>query len=145
MAKGTEQERGSYRTPAFENATVGDVMRQGVIGCPPDASLTAVAQMMATQHVHAIVVVDVSAGSALRGVILDMDMVRAAREGVQGRTAQDILGDMPATVAASDSLETAAEAMERDGTAHLIVLDDAHPVGVISSLDVAGAIAWGRA
>lgn len=145
MADGIEQDRGSYRTPAFENATVADVMRHGVIGCPPETSVTEVAQMMATNHVHAIVVVDVSADSALKGVISDMDVVRAAREGVQGRTAQDIVGDTPAGIAASDPLEAAAETMERTGAAHLIVLDDDHPIGVVSSFDVAGTIAWGRA
>jgi hypothetical protein len=36
--------------------------------------------------------------------------------------------------------------MERHGTTHLLVgeSDSAQPVGVLSSLDVAGIVAWGR-
>jgi hypothetical protein len=30
-------------------------------------------------------------------------------------------------------------------SSHLIVTSERHPVGVVSSLDVGGALAWGRA
>jgi hypothetical protein len=35
--------------------------------------------------------------------------------------------------------------MDEHGTAHLIVVDEGRPIGVVSSLDVAGVLAWGRA
>jgi hypothetical protein len=36
--------------------------------------------------------------------------------------------------------------MEQQGTTHLLVGDPEshHPIGVLSSLDVAGIVAWGR-
>jgi CBS domain-containing protein len=35
--------------------------------------------------------------------------------------------------------------MDEHDTAHLIVTSGGQPAGVISSLDIAGALAWGRA
>ena len=47
---------GSYLTPAFEHARVSDAMRPRVLTCDPQTSMVAVAQRMASEHVHAIVV-----------------------------------------------------------------------------------------
>ena len=47
---------GSYLTPSFEHARVADAMRPRVLTCEPGTLLTAVAQQMASEHVHAIVV-----------------------------------------------------------------------------------------
>jgi CBS domain-containing protein len=41
---------------AFETATVGDAMNNGVISCAPETPLRVVARMMATYGVHAIFV-----------------------------------------------------------------------------------------
>ena len=46
----------SYLTPSFEHARVADAMRPRVLTCEPGTLLTAVAQQMASEHVHAIVV-----------------------------------------------------------------------------------------
>jgi CBS domain-containing protein len=35
--------------------------------------------------------------------------------------------------------------MDEHHSSHLIVTSEGHPVGVVSSLDIAGALAWGRA
>ena len=40
--------------PAFEHATVANAMRAGIISCHPDTSLSAIAEMMASYHVHAV-------------------------------------------------------------------------------------------
>ena len=42
--------------PAFEHATVADAMRIGIISCQADTSLRAIAELMASYHVHAVVV-----------------------------------------------------------------------------------------
>ena len=47
---------GSYLTPNFEHARVGDAMRPRVLTCDPQTSMVTVAQRMANEHVHAIVV-----------------------------------------------------------------------------------------
>jgi len=47
---------GSYLMPHFDHATVADAMHPGILSCEPDASLTEVARMMSTRHVHCIVI-----------------------------------------------------------------------------------------
>ena len=72
---------GSYLTPSFEHATVGDAMRPRVLTCDPATPLVTVAQRMAEQ-----------------------------------------------------------------GVTHMLVVDDRNgrPVGVLSTLDIAGILGWGR-
>ncbi len=47
------------------------------------------------------------------------------------------------TIAPSESLDVAAQLMARTGVAHLVVVDpvERRPVGVLSTLDLAGALA----
>jgi CBS domain-containing protein len=142
--------RGSYLLPAFENATVLDVMRPGVMSCAPDASLLTVAQTMATHHVHSVVVTglthdDRGGDHLVWGLISDMDLVRAAESGIEGHTAADAARTEVVTVDPTTLLPEAAALMDEHATAHLLVLSGGRPAGVISSLDLAGALAWGRA
>lgn len=62
------------------------------------------------------------------------------------RTAGDI-ATQPVPVSSEDRLDRAAQLMVEHKVEHLIVFGaaDGRPVGVLSSLDVAGAIAWGEA
>jgi CBS domain-containing protein len=142
--------RGSYLMPAFERATVADVMRPGVMSCAPDAPLITVAQTMATHHVHCVVVAglthdDRGGDHFVWGLISDMDVVRAAEAGVEGHTAADAARTEVVTVEPATLLAEAAALMDEHATAHLIVVAGGRPAGVVSSLDLAGALAWGRA
>jgi CBS domain-containing protein len=47
---------GDFLTPSYEHASVADAMTPGVITCPPDTSMEAVARIMATNRVHAVVI-----------------------------------------------------------------------------------------
>lgn len=141
--------QGSYLTPSFEKATVSDVMRLGVLSCPPDLPVASVARIMATHHVHAVVVDGirrdpVRGEQLVWGVVSDMDLVRAAHAGAESLTAGDIAATEPLTVEPSLALDEAARLMDEHGTAHLVVVDGERPIGVISSLDIAGVVAWGR-
>ena len=133
---------GSYLTPSLEHARVADAMRAGVISCPPDTSMEAVARIMATNHVHAVVV---SAGDAPWGVVTDQDMLEVA-SAAPDRLAGTCATTDPVMVKPSEPLEKAVELMRQHGTTHLLVGDPEshHPIGVLSSLDVAGIVAWGR-
>jgi CBS domain-containing protein len=142
--------RGSYLMPSFDRATVVDVMRPGVMSVAPDAPLVQVAQTMATHHVHCVVVggmtTDDRGGEHLVwGLVSDMDIVRAAEAGIEGHTAVDAARTEVVTVELSTPLSEAARLMQEHHTAHLIAVSEGHPAGVVSSLDVAGALAWGRA
>jgi len=142
--------QGSYLLPAFEKATVADVMRPGVLSCRPDVPGVDVARTMATHHIHAVVVegvrVDAIHGEKLVwGVVSDLDLARAAYTGIADRTAGDLAATEPVTIEPTTSLAEAAKLMDEHATAHLIVVEDRRPVGMISTLDLAGALAWGRA
>ena len=141
--------RGSYLMPAFERATVVDVMRPGVMSCAPDAPLATVAQTMATHHVHSIVVGGMTRDDAggehlVWGLVSDMDIVRAAESGIEGRTAADAARTELVTVDPSTPLAEAARLMNEHATAHLLVVSGGHPSGIVSSLDIAAALAWGQ-
>jgi CBS domain-containing protein len=141
---------GGDRTPAFENAQVSDFMRAGVLSCSPDTSLQTVARMMATHHVHCIAVTASEQPGDEPGppwgIVSDLDLAEAAAE-PEGLTAGDVCATEVVTVKSSERLERAAQRMVEHQTAHLVVVDPSLqiPIGVISTLDVAGAIARGRA
>jgi CBS domain-containing protein len=150
MSTKIQHYQGSYLTPSFETATVADAMRTGVMSCPPDVAASVVARMMATNHIHSVVVEGIHRdpihGEELKwGVISDMDLLRAARAGVEDVTATDIAITEPVTVEPTLALDEAVRLMDEHDTAHLIVVDRGRPVGILSTLDVAGVLAWGRA
>jgi len=140
---------GSYLTPAYENARVHDAMRVGVFTCPPETSLRDVARMMASYHIHCVVVTDMDPeGESERpwGVVSDSDLVHAGGADAADRTAGSTAGTELVTVAADDTLAHAAQLMTEHETSHLVVIrrDTDRPVGVLSSLDIAGVLAWGE-
>jgi CBS domain-containing protein len=140
---------GSYLMPRYENATVADVMRHGVITCSAGTTLRTVARMMSSYHVHAVVVTedDGEGGISPWGMVSDFDVLRAAHAGAEDLTAGEVSRSPAVMVSPTDTLEHAAELMREHGTGHLVVIspNEARPVGVVSTLDVAGALAWGEA
>jgi CBS domain-containing protein len=142
--------QGSSLTPCFEKATVADAMRSGVISCSLDVPASTVARIMTTQHIHSVVVEGVYSdpvhGERLTwGVVSDVDLMHAAPAGIEDVTAGEIAVTEPITVEPSLPLDEAIRLMDENDTAHLIVADGGRPVGVLSTLDVAGILAWGRA
>jgi CBS domain-containing protein len=106
--------------------------------------------MMATHHIHSVVVEGVHEdpvrGEQLKwGVVSDMDLLRAARAGIDELTAGEIAITEPVTVEPTLALDDAVRMMDEHDTAHLIVIDRGRPVGILSTLDVAGVVAWGHA
>jgi CBS domain-containing protein len=135
---------------AFETATVGDAMSSGVISCPPETPLRAVARTMATYGVHAVFVferVDEDEAPHLWGVVSDLDLVAAAQLDLDALTAGATAVTPLVTVASDSSLGEAGSLMAQYGIAHLAVTaPSSHaPIGVISTLDIARAIAAGLA
>ena len=100
---------GSYLTPSWEHARVADAMRTGVISCPPDTAMDKVARIMATNHVHAVVVV---AGDAPWRVVTDGDVLRVASDAAD-HLAGSCASDPPVMVKPSELLSSAVESMER--------------------------------
>lgn len=136
---------GSYLTPSFEHARVADAMHRGVITCSPETSVEEVAQIMATNHVHAVVVSGLADGRAW-GVISDVDVLGVAAEAPE-RLAGTCAGTKLVTIAPEEPLEAAAEIMREHEISHVLVVDPERelPVGIVSTLDIVGVVAWGRA
>lgn len=128
---------------------VGDAMHQGVLVRPRDTPLSEIAHLMAEYRVHAIVIAD-DAGDAgsLWGVVSDLDLVAAASvrdldDQVAGATAAS-----PALIVApTETLHRATQLLTEHAVAHLVVVDPetARPIGVLSTLDVAKALATPQA
>jgi CBS domain-containing protein len=134
----------SFTAPAFADATVVDVMRLGVVSCAPDASLREVARILATYRIHSVVITEME-GSRAWGIVTDLDLAAAAGEDVDARTARDVARGEVVSVAADEKLSRAVRLMVENNAAHLVVVQphSGHPVGVLSTLDLAGVLAWG--
>lgn len=136
---------GSYRTPSFEKAQVGDAMHPGVVSCARDTSLRTVARIMAERHIHSVVVSDLGGEGSKWGVVADVDLLGAAEGDLDALTAGETAETELPTVGSGETLSRAAQLMSEHRVSHLIVVDSGRAVGVVSTLDVAGIIAWGRA
>jgi CBS domain-containing protein len=137
----------SYFAPRFEDAKVYDAMRMGLISCPPDTPLREVARMMSTYHIHCVVISEIgSGGEKPWGVIADLDLAAAAAAGSAAeRPAGEIARTELVTVSPAETLARAAQLMAEHEVAHLIVVqaENGHPLGVLSTLDVASVLGWG--
>ncbi len=131
----------------FVRATVADVMTEGLISCAPSTPLRSVARLMATHRVHSVFVFDYGQEddetTELWGLVSDLDLVAAAWADVDEQTAGDSAVTPLVYVAKGDDLRHAAQLMAESGVSHLAVVDPAtqRPVGVVSTLDIATAIA----
>ena len=137
--------RGSDRMPALEHALVEDVMHTGIVSCPPDTDLVTVARTMASRHIHAVVVSGIEPtdrGEHLTwGLLTSLDLAEAAGAGAD---AGGVCSTEVVTVEAGEPLERAVQLMVEHQLTHLLVLSEALPIGIVSTLDVAGCLAWGE-
>jgi CBS domain-containing protein len=125
---------------------VGDVMHHGVIDTPPQTSLREVAELMADKRVHCVVVEGLARGAhreeeLVWGIVSDLDLIKAVAAGRREVSAGEIAATEIVTVEATDTIEQVAQLMAEHECTHLIVISElGEPVGVISSLDVAGEV-----
>jgi CBS domain-containing protein len=138
----------SHRLRPVTELRAIDAMHPGMISCPPETPLRTVARMMATYRVHAIVVhahdEEELPGGDGWGVVTDADLVRAGLdEDVDALTASRVAATPVLTVTTVDPLPRAMQLMAEHEVAHVIVVErhSGRPVGVLSSLDVARALA----
>jgi len=141
---------GSYLLPHLEHATVADAMHQGILSCDAEATLTEVARIMSTHHVHCIVVKggaeDEASGSPVWGIISDLDLLRAGIRPDAPDTAAELARQPVIRLQTTAPLRDAAELMLAKGTSHIVAVnpETGHPIGILSTLDIAGVLAWGE-
>jgi CBS domain-containing protein len=124
-------------------------MSRGVISCPPETPLRVVARMMTTFGVHAIFVFDYEDDGDTRhlwAVVSDLDLVAATQLDLDSLTAGATAVTPLVSVAADSSIAEAGSLMAQYGIAHLAVTEPGsrRPIGVISTLDIARAVATGH-
>jgi len=140
---------GSYLMPSLEHATVADAMHPGILSCDPDATLTDAAQMMATHHVHCLVVIGISHQGpefGVWGILSDLDLLRAGAGDGLGTSAGALAQQPVFSVTPATPLREAGGLMLTHGVRHLVVIEaeSERPVGILSTLDIAGVLAWGE-
>ena len=125
-----------------ETVTVGSVMHTGIVTCRPDDSLRVVAGILADHRIHAVVV-DVGEQRAPSAVVTDRDVVFGHSIGkLDALTARDAATEPTVTVRPDVELRHASDLMTRHGTTHVVVTEERYgaAVGILSSLDIAGAV-----
>jgi len=134
----------SLTEPTLDRLRVVDAMHPGMISCIPETPLRTVARMMASYRVHAIFVHghgdDLLPDGDAWGVVTDVDLVGAVRNGALDElVAEQVAGSPALTVATADSLGAAVQLMVEHEVSHLIVVErhSGRPIGVLSTLDVA--------
>lgn len=129
--------------PLLDSKTVADAMHHGIVTCPPHAGIREVAELLAEHGVHCAVVAEPpdDVGTAtLWGIVSDVDLMRGLGSPV-ALTAGNLAVLDIVTVTPGDDLQEAARLMGEHDVAHLIVMADGRPAGVLSTLDVARAAA----
>jgi CBS domain-containing protein len=133
---------------ALGDLRVIDAMHPGLISCSLETPMRAVARMMSTYRVHAVLVTTHGEGElpggGLWGIVTDTDLLRAAAEAdFDEQQAQTVARTPVVMVASSDDLSHAAQLMVDRNASHLIVVErhSARPIGVLSTLDLARALA----
>jgi CBS domain-containing protein len=126
---------------------VRDAMHAPARVCGPEASLQSVAHTMTAHHIHAVVVAGLGedAGDRPWGIVSALDVTGAVAAGVEHRTAADTAATEVVTITPDEPVVRAAQVMHEHALTHLVVVepDEDRPVGIISTLDVARALAEG--
>ena len=118
---------------------VREVMTPGVVAVRPDASLVEAAQLMRAQDIGDVLV---AGDRTVLGVLTDRDIaLRAVADGVDPLTvsAQAVCTPNPVVIGPEDAVSAAVELMREHAIRRLLVVEDGHPVGIVSLGDLAEA------
>jgi CBS domain-containing protein len=132
--------------PRLNHVRVADAMHAGIVTCAAETPLRDVARTLVEHHIHCVAVPGIEGtGVSSWAIVSDLDVVGAAAAGgVDERTAGDIAAGEALAISDDDVLDRAVQLMSEHQVAHLVVVGAAsgRPVGVLSTLDVAGLLAW---
>jgi CBS domain-containing protein len=133
--------------PTLDEARVGDFMHAMIVTCTSSTPLAEVAERMAAQRIHCVVVLqEFGRDEGLElgwGIVSDLDLVAAAAAGELARAAAEIAASPPVTIDRDEPLSRAAQLMAEHNSSHLVVVaaGQERPVGVVSTLDIARCLA----
>lgn len=142
---------GSYLLPHLDHATVADAMHPGILHCDAETTLPEVARMMSTHHVHCIVVAGAADGqegaeSPMLGIVSDFDVLEASMRPDAPDTAAELARQPVIKLETTAPLREAAELMLAGSASHVVAINaqTKRPVGILSTLDIAGILGWGE-
>jgi CBS domain-containing protein len=115
---------------------VREGMSSVVLTVGPGHTIRAAAELMAKRGVGAAVVIDPEAPGP--GILTERDILESigAGQSPDSEHVRDHLSPKPTFAAPDWSLERAAEEMVRGGFRHLVVIDGAEVIGVLSMRDI---------
>ena len=115
--------------------TLTNIMNVNVQSVKPGTPAANARERMRAKNIHHLVVED---GEAVVGVLSARDLARAARRGQEPKRllVADFMTQPVVTAAPNTSLHRAANLMRGHSIGCLIVVEDGHPVGVVTVADV---------
>jgi CBS domain-containing protein len=116
---------------------VRDVMTSAVTAVRPDASLVEAAQLMRSEDIGDVFIAD---HGSLVGVLTDRDItLRAVAEGVDPLTVNvgSVCTPDVVTIRPGDTVSTAVTLMRTHAVRRLPVIENGHPIGVVTIGDLA--------
>lgn len=116
---------------------IREIMTRDVATVGPQTPVVDVARLMREKHVGDVLVVE---DDHLSGVVTDRDLVvRVLAEGEQigGKKAKDACSADVVSVSPDDEVDAAVRLMREHAVRRLPVVEDGHPVGVVSLGDLA--------
>lgn len=115
---------------------VRDAMTEHVLTITPGRTLRDAARFMTEHTVGAAVIMDPEQQGP--GIITERDIVRSLGSGEDpdSATVRDHLTSRATFADADWDLQEAADAMDRGGFRHLVVVQDGHVIGIISMRDL---------
>jgi CBS domain-containing protein len=127
--------------------TIQDLMHNGLITCPPSASLGQVAALLDEHQIHALIVADEP--DLPLGIISDFDLLAAewlsvdedSLNTMRKLTARDLMTSPIESVDVDTPVHEAAARMDRKHIHRMLVTETGKPVGVISTSDFVAGIA----
>lgn len=118
-----------------------DVMTENLVFCTPEDTVSKVAQLMKTEDIGPVLIVDNERSKKLVGIVTDRDLaLKVVGEGRDPKTTrvEDVMSRKLITCHADDSVENAMKAMAQYQLRRIPVVDDNNGlVGIISQADVA--------
>lgn len=118
-----------------------DIMTEDLIWCSPDDPVSKAAQLMKTEDIGPILIVDNEESRRLVGIVTDRDLalkVVGERRDPNTTRVEEVMTRKLVTCRADDDVETAMKAMAQYQLRRIPVVDDnGRLVGIIAQADVA--------
>lgn len=110
---------------------VSDVMTRDIIGVAPEATAEMVAELLADHGISGVPVL--SEDNRPLGLVTKAQL---STRGRNGSTAREIMKPETVAIAPSASILGATNTLLQTGVHHLLVVDEEHVVGIVTTMDL---------